>query len=285
MSWTYTPSRVAIASGIAPFSYTTNEEDEYYLAFSQVPSNIGVATIRLSIEQFQPTVSNLTSHPSCSVTGYNDECTIPVPLGQYNRALIENTARRFTWNCSNQDREWAYPVILLACILFVALVVVIVGLLALFCYKLKKSTKEAETTQSTSPGPKGSQRGDHDHEMTEKSSSDATMPASSDCSPGPKGSQRGDHDHEMTEKSSSAATMPASSDCSPDTKDSQRGDHDHEMTEKSSSAATMPASLDCSPDTKDSQRGDHDHEMTEKSSSATTMPASLEKQVPDDEAA
>jgi len=166
------PNKFAVATGSANsgFLYNTTEEDEYYFAYS-IPSGISdESTIVFSVEQFQYSTANLTSQPSCS-PGVFYMCTLPVPYGQYNQALVVSNEANWSWTCD--AREWAYAVVVLVSFIFAVLVVLIVGVGIALCCKLKrKSTqKEAATTESErSSDPKASPQ-DGGLEMTEKPSS------------------------------------------------------------------------------------------------------------------
>lgn len=165
------PNQFAVATGSANsgFLYNTTEEDEYYFAYS-IPSGSSESTIVFSVEQFQYSTANLTSQPSCS-PGVFYMCTLPVPYGQYNRALVVSNEADWSWTCD--AREWAYAVVVLVSFIFAVFVVLIVGVGIALCRKLKrKSTqKEAATTESErSSDPKASPQ-DGGLEMTEKPSS------------------------------------------------------------------------------------------------------------------
>ena len=166
------PNKFAVATGSANsgFLYNTIEEDEYYFAYN-IPSAISdESTIVFSVEQFQYSTANLTSQPSCSPDVFY-MCTLPVPYGQYNRALVVSDETDWSWTCD--AREWAYAVVVLVSFIFAVLVVLIVGVGIALCRKLKrKSTqKEAATTESErSSDPKASPQ-DGGLEMTEKPSS------------------------------------------------------------------------------------------------------------------
>ena len=167
-----TPNRFAVATGSANsgFLYNTTEEDEYYFAYN-IPSRSASSdesTIVFSVEQFQYSTANLTSQPSCSPDVFYT-CTLPVPYGQYNRALVVSNSNYWSWTCD--AREWAYAVVVVVSFIFAVLVVLIVGIGIALCRNLKlkrKSTqKKAVTTESD---PKASPQ-DGGLEMTEKPSS------------------------------------------------------------------------------------------------------------------
>ena len=169
-----TPNQFAVATGSANsgFLYNTTEEDEYYFAYN-IPSRSASSdesTIVFSVEQFQYSTANLTSQPSCSPDVFYT-CTLPVPYGQYNRALVVSNSNYWSWTCD--AREWAYAVVVVVSFIFAVLVVLIVGVGIALCRKLKrKSTqKKAATTESErSSDPKASPQ-DGGLEMTEKPSS------------------------------------------------------------------------------------------------------------------